>query len=65
MTQLDLQYTPPITLDVDGKWDRKNNIRYIGDAYKQLDGTWRCLADVGGALCLVEMKVTITDSWEK
>lgn len=35
------------------KWIRE----LIGRAKQQPDGTWRCLADVAGALCLVEVTV--------
>jgi hypothetical protein len=45
-------------LDVDGIVDARG-IRYIGKAAKHNDGTWTCLADVGGALCRVE----VTISW--
>jgi hypothetical protein len=45
-------------IDVDGHIDEKG-IRYLGKAAKQPDGTWRCLADVGGALCLVEVRITV------
>jgi len=45
-------------INVHNMMDRKHEaIRYIGEATKQFDGTWRCLADIGGMLCLVEVKV--------
>jgi hypothetical protein len=44
-------------IDVDGMVDAKG-IRFIGKAILMGDGTWRCLADVGGALCRVEVKIT-------
>ncbi len=37
------------------------NIYLIGKASLIPDGTWRCLANVGGALCLVEVKLTFQD----
>jgi len=49
----------PLTLNIDGHTDSKG-IRYVGNAHRQPDGTWRALADVGGALCLVEINVTIS-----
>ncbi len=42
---------------VDGRIDRRG-IRYLGIATRQPDGTWQCLADVGGALCRVEVTLT-------
>lgn len=42
---------------VDGLIDRRG-IRYLGIATRQPDGTWQCLADVGGSLCRVEVKLT-------
>jgi hypothetical protein len=44
-------------LNVDGMHDKKG-VWFIGDAIEQLDGTWQTLANVGGALCWVEVKVT-------
>jgi hypothetical protein len=44
-------------IDVDGLVDEAHNIRYLGKATRGFDGRWRCLADVGGALCLVEVTV--------
>lgn len=66
MKQLDLRYDPPVEFDVDGHigkykdrhTDRELDIRYIGKAAKQVDGTWRCLADINGFLCVVEAKLT-------
>ena len=44
------------TIDVDGRVD-STGVRFIGEAQQMGDGTWRCLADVGGALCVVEVKI--------
>ena len=44
-------------IDVDGVVDETTGIRYIGKATKTFGGRWRCLANVGGALCLVELTV--------
>lgn len=44
-------------IDVDGRVCPKTGMSYIGKARKQLDGTWRCLANVDGALCLVEVAI--------
>lgn len=58
MEQLELQYNPPIELDIDGHIDARG-IRYIGKASKQFSsGKWKCLANVNGQLCLVEIKIT-------
>ena len=46
-----------VELDVDGMADPNHNITYIGKATKMEDGTWRCLANVEGALCLVEVNI--------
>ena len=46
-----------VQLDVDGMVDPKHDITYIGKATKMEDGTWRCLANVEGALCLVEVNI--------
>lgn len=43
-------------IDLDGHVDAKG-VRYIGKAARQPDGTWRCLADVAGCLCIVELRV--------
>lgn len=59
MKQLSLQYDPPITIDIDGRKDRTRDIWYIGYATKQLDGKWRCLANVAGMLCLVEVRIKV------
>ena len=57
MKQLDLTLPSPRILRVEGYTDA-NGIRFLGDAEQQFDGTWRCLANVGGALCLVEVRVS-------
>ena len=53
-----------VARDVDGYVDDKG-IEYIGKAYEMSDGTWRCLANVLGALCLVEASVTCLNSEEE
>jgi hypothetical protein len=50
-------------IDVDGHVDAKG-IRYIGKAVKMPSGVWLCLADVGGALCRVEVRITATKTPE-
>ena len=47
-------------IDVDGLFDESTGIQYIGKATKIFGGRWRCLANVGGALCLVELSVRPT-----
>lgn len=55
MTQLELPRTGR-RVDLDGHVDAKG-VRYIGEAFEQWDGSWRCLADVGGALCIAEVSI--------
>lgn len=64
MKQLPLQLSNPRRVNVDGMIDERTKnrygearVRYIGEAVQQFDGTYRCLADVCGSLCLVEVKV--------
>lgn len=54
-------FVEPDELDVDGKIDAKGVV-FIGKASRQPDGTWRCLANVGGALCIVEVKITFEEA---
>lgn len=61
MIQLELQPTPRREIEVDGRVDEKRNVRYLGTATQMFDGKWRCLADVCGALCLVEVTLTGED----
>jgi hypothetical protein len=35
----------------------ESGVRYVGRAARQPDCTWRCLADVGGCLCVVEVRI--------
>ena len=44
-------------IDVDGLVDESTGIRYIGKAMKIFDDRWLCLANIGGALCRVELTV--------
>jgi hypothetical protein len=44
-------------IDLDGRVDESRGIRYFGKATRCFGGQWRCLAAVGGALCLVEVTV--------
>lgn len=46
-------------IDVNGVVDRLG-VEFIGKARLQPDGTWRAAANVGGALCIVEVLVTET-----
>lgn len=59
MEQLELRLINPREVNVDGVMDDKG-IVFLGKATQQFDGTWRCLANVYGTLCLVEVKVSIT-----
>lgn len=47
----------PDSVDLDGYIDARG-IRYIGSAARTAEGTYRVLADVGGALCRVEVRIT-------
>ncbi len=56
----------PQEVDVDGRlvkgpWGADYPIQLMGKASLQPDGTWRCLANVGGALCLVQVKVRLLE----
>lgn len=62
MEQLSFHLSDPPRLDVDKMWDEKKEIMYIGKATLQYDGTWRCLANVYGALCLIEVKVRFMEN---
>ena len=55
-------FIEPDELDVDGRMDAKGGVVFIGNAKRQSDGTWRCLANVGGALCIVEVKITFEEA---
>lgn len=46
----------PDRIDIAGRYDsRTDQIRYLGFATRQPNGLYRVLADVGGALCIVEV----------
>jgi hypothetical protein len=47
-------------IDLDGVVDESIGVRYLGRARREFDGRWTCLADVGGALCVVEVSVRPT-----
>jgi hypothetical protein len=57
MEQLNLQYDPPIQINIDKILDEKLQIEYLGKTTKQIDGNWTCLANVRGMLCLVVVKI--------
>lgn len=44
-------------IDVDGLFDESTGICYIGKATKTFDDRWLCLANIGGALCRVELTI--------
>lgn len=50
----------PDEIDIDGHVDAKG-ILYMGKALKMPNGMYRCLANVGGALCVVECRITSKD----
>ena len=43
-------------IDLDGHVDGRG-IQYVGKAAKQADGTWKCIAIVDSALCVVKFCV--------
>ena len=47
----------PKEMNVDGMIDRGGRIRFLGKATRQPDGTWRCLAEVEGTFCVVEVRM--------
>lgn len=49
----------PSTIDVNGLWDSKKPIEFLGKATRQPNGKWHCLANVNGALCRVEVTITL------
>jgi hypothetical protein len=48
------------SIDLDNRFDSHSLVRYIGVARRRFDARgnerWECVAEVGGALCLVEVK---------
>lgn len=47
-------------VDVNGRYCSRlgPTVTYIGKARRQDDGTWKCLANVNGQLCVVEVSIT-------
>jgi hypothetical protein len=57
----------PNEINLDGRIDAKG-VKFIGKATRQDNGMYRCLADVGGCLCIVECRIIpkdeeLEDSW--
>lgn len=48
-----------VQVDINGVEDPKHHIKYIGKATQMEDGTWRCMANVEGNLCLVEVNIKL------
>lgn len=48
----------PEEIKMDGVVDEERGIHYWGIATRQENGKYRCLANVGGCLCLVELIAT-------
>lgn len=44
-------------IDVDQRLDDRGYIQYIGKATHVFDDVYRCLANVAGALCVVEVTI--------
>ena len=59
LNQMARPFTPP-EVDVDGLVDPsyEGYIKYIGKARLIMDGMYQALADVGGALCIVAVRIT-------
>lgn len=56
MTQLNLFY--PNKVPLDGHIDCDGAVTYVGDAtYQRGEGFYKCLARVGEALCVVEVRL--------
>ena len=55
-----VRFLEPTTneIDVQGMVNKKG-VKFIGKAKRHENGTWTCLADVGGALCVVEVRITV------
>ena len=52
-------FKEPDEIDMEGRIDDKNNVQYIGKGIKQPNGKYHCLANVSGALCIVECTVSL------
>jgi len=59
--QMRFPFDGPQKVDLDGRWDDKTDVRYIGMATLQGDGKYRCLADVSGLLCVVVVNLSFTE----
>lgn len=55
------KYAFPEVVDVNGIIDDKTGHEYIGNAYRQPDGMYRCLANVNGTLARVEVSLRKMD----
>jgi hypothetical protein len=55
MEQLSFRLPSPPQINVDQLMDPDRYIIYLGKATLQFNGTWHCLANVYGSLCLVEV----------
>jgi hypothetical protein len=53
----------PKEIDINGHVDAKG-VRYLGKATKMANGMYQCLADVDGALCVVECRIVEDDGLE-
>lgn len=53
---------PPLEVDLDGYFDCDKGIHYVGVARRQLNGSYRCLAIVEEALCIVEVSISVRAS---
>ena len=57
----------PDEIDLDALVDARG-VRYFGKATQKSPGLYRCLAEVGGALCVVEVRVKrhrAATEWER
>ena len=57
--------TKPYSFDVSRQYDRRTDgIQYLGIARRQTNGLYKCLANVAGALCVVEVRINFDDLLE-
>lgn len=61
MHQAVLYEPTPLEVNVDGLVDERLDIEYWGVARRQLNGKYRCLAKIQGALCHVEVSLSFDE----
>lgn len=58
VVMLDASNLTPDEINVDGLHALGGGVTYLGKAKRQADGSYYCLANVQGALCRVQIKLT-------